>query len=139
MLVRRWQRLSKEESGFTLIELLVVVIVLANLAAIALPLYVSFRVRAYKAAAQANVRDAIPAAIAYGTDNLGTASDVDGNAATTGYAGMTLARMQTYDPRVQNIRVFSASTLTYCIDSTVGGYIYKKAGPAAAIVFGVCP
>jgi prepilin-type N-terminal cleavage/methylation domain-containing protein len=135
----RSRRLAADESGFTLLELLIVLIILANLTAIAVPGYLTLKVRAQKTAAQANVRDASPAALAYGSDNTGTATDADANASTAGYAGMTLAMLQSYDARVKNIRVFSASTSTFCIDSTVGTWVYKRAGPAAAIVAGVCP
>ena len=56
------------EQGFTLIELLVVIVILGILVAIAVPSYLSFRGNASQAAAQANVRSAIPAAEGYYQD-----------------------------------------------------------------------
>jgi hypothetical protein len=85
------------------------------------------------------VRAAVPAVEAYNSDNIGTATDVDSSAATTGYAGMTLALLQSYDAGVKNVTVGTVSTSTYCVSSTVGNYSFNKAGPGADITVGPCP
>ncbi len=53
---------------------------------------------------------------------------------------MTLAYLQsTYDQGVKNIVIQSASSTTYCVQSSVGAETWKKAGPGADIVTGACP
>jgi len=125
MIDRLRKRISagNREGGFTLIELLVVLIIIAVLLAIAIPAYLGFKDRAEKRAAQSNVRESVPTAEAYAEDNNGTANDSDGNAATSGYDGMTLAFLQQIDPNAkldgdpQNV-----TTDTFCIQDTVGKY-----------------
>src|SRR6478672_7907935 len=122
---------ARDESGFTLIELLVVLIIIGVLLAIAIPSYLGFQKKAQQTAAASDVRQAIPDAVAYYSDN-------------NSYTGVSLVTLQGYDsgltayaagpPEVPGILTAKGGATKYCISARDGTNYAHMVGPGGQVV-----
>ena len=140
------RRLAGEE-GFTLVELTIVLLVLGILLTIAVPSYLSFKDRAGKTAAKADVAEALRSVISYGADNFpNSANDPNTDNTDSGYLNIDLGKLATkYDasistvpgaPFVINPAGFTSSATDFCLTAAVGRWIAVQHGPGAGITVG---
>jgi len=77
MFRRFHEKLQEKESGFTLIELLVVILIIAILAAIAIPVFLKQREKGWTAQSESALKNAATAMESFGTGNNGDYSTAD--------------------------------------------------------------
>jgi type IV pilus assembly protein PilA len=84
---RAFHEKRKNDEGFTLIELLVVILIIAILAAIAIPVFLRQREKGWKSQQESALKNAATAAESYATSNNGGYTGLDTSALTSnGYS-----------------------------------------------------
>jgi type IV pilus assembly protein PilA len=106
---------KRDERGFTLIELLVVILIIAILAAIAIPVFLRQREKGWVSQQQSALKDAATAMESWATENNGD------------YTGTTIAQLEPGGVNDQGLNYASSVTLVvaanandYCITATHG-------------------
>ena len=105
---QRLREAREKEGGFTLIELLVVIIIIAILAAIAIPVFLKQREKGWKSQTESAAKNAATAMESYGTE-------VGGN-----YTGANLATLTGQGLKVAPgvvVSVISADATGYCVQA----------------------
>jgi type IV pilus assembly protein PilA len=135
----------RNEKGFTLIELLVVVAIIGILAAIAIPQYAQYRVRAYDATAKGDLRNLVLGEEAYMTDNGAYVDCANAGACETtlpGFAGTKdeagVSVMSAFSATAKDAQVdgrtvtdggfdaaatHNSGSIAWTYDSTVGAFV----------------
>jgi prepilin-type N-terminal cleavage/methylation domain-containing protein len=151
-LVQRVQRRLAGEEGFSLLELMIVLLIMGIILTVAVPSYLSFKDRASKAAAQADISQALRSVTSYGADNFpGAPTDPDASVSTTdsGYDNISLALLATkYDSALSTIpgapfvldpagwNGNATSPTDFCLTASVGRWIAVAHGPGSGIAVG---
>ncbi len=113
-----YERLYRKDKGFTLIELLIVIIILAVLAGIAIPSYLSITNRARKSATQAEMASIAVALEMYNADNSAYPLTATWN--TDLQTGGYMKSVPLVD-KWENAYVYAGTATTYTLTSTNNG------------------
>ena len=92
-MLSKLRRRAEDEKGFTLIELLVVILIIAILAAVAIPTFLNQRGKAYDSNAQSMVKSAQVAEETYATSNDGAPHTLASPGAQLAYYQSVIERM----------------------------------------------
>jgi len=108
---QRFHAMKEREEGFTLIELLVVILIIAILAAVAIPVFLRQREKGWKAQQESALKNAATAAESYATGNNGSYANLDlGDLTANGFVANNTT----------NIAIVAAQTsaTAYCLSAT---------------------
>jgi len=109
---QRFHEMREREEGFTLIELLVVILIIAILAAIAIPVFLRQREKGWVAQSQSSLKNAATAAESYATGANGS------YAGLTAAAGMGLLEDEGYNASPDVTVTVLGSATDYCLKAT---------------------
>jgi type IV pilus assembly protein PilA len=114
LVFQRFSKMREErEGGFTLIELLVVILIIAILAAIAIPVFLRQREKGWRSQMQSALKNAATAQESFLTTHTAYAT----NAQITGATDSLEAEGYKAAPEV-NLTVISSTATAYCMSAT---------------------
>jgi prepilin-type N-terminal cleavage/methylation domain-containing protein len=137
--LRYMQEVPREERGFTLIELLIVIIIIGILAAIAIPVFLSQRVKAQQAASKSDTRNAGTAQVMWYAAN---------DTFTDNLADLQAQGFRQSQGVVTTIDAAVTDASNYCVESDYVGAPagapvattdYKMTDDSGGVIQGSCP
>ena len=144
---------EEREGGFTLIELLVVILIIAILAAIAIPVFLRQREKGWRGQLQSALKNAATAVESFGTENNGNFTPMAGASCTERACNTRAALASGVLPNLQDqgfsgsagtvVTVQWATQREYCIQGThlslPPAEIWRYSSAAGEPERGACP